>query len=43
MEFKRKFGNKQRKQPKKGVFLILLLLIVLFIWFKAESIIKFFF
>ena len=38
MEFKRKFGRKKESKPKKGLFLILLLMLALFLWFKAETI-----
>lgn len=40
MEFKRKFGKQKEKKPAKGLFLILLLAIVLFLWYKAESILS---
>ncbi len=38
MEFKRKFGRKKKTKPTKGIFLILLLALALFLWFKAEDI-----
>lgn len=37
MEFKRKFGNRKRPDSKKGLFLIVLLAIVIFLWFNAEK------
>ena len=37
MEFKRKFGNRKRPDLKKGLFLIVLLAIVIFLWFNAEK------
>ncbi|TVZ55875.1 hypothetical protein OD91_1148 [Lutibacter sp. Hel_I_33_5] len=43
MEFKRKFGNRKTKKNAKGLFLILLLLLALVLWFKAESIMNYFF
>jgi hypothetical protein len=39
MEFKRKFGNRKKSKPQKGLFLIVLLIIVLFLWYKSESLI----
>jgi hypothetical protein len=40
MEFKRKFGRKKQSKPKKGLFMVLLLLIALILWFKAEAIME---
>jgi hypothetical protein len=40
MEFKRKFGKNKQTKPVKGLFLIILLAIALFIWYKAESILS---
>lgn len=40
MEFKRKFGNRKRSKPKKGLFLVLLLVIVIILWAKTEAIMK---
>ncbi|KOY51001.1 hypothetical protein I602_561 [Polaribacter dokdonensis DSW-5] len=40
MEFKRKFGRKKESKPKKGLFLVLLLAIILFLWFNAESLLN---
>jgi hypothetical protein len=40
MEFKRKFGRKKQSKPKKGLFMVLLLVIVLLLWFKAEAIME---
>jgi len=36
MEFKRRFGKRKRTKPKKGLFLVLLLAIVIVLWFKAD-------
>lgn len=38
MEFRRKFGRKKESKPTKGIFLILLLALAIFLWFKAEDI-----
>ncbi|WP_299012156.1 hypothetical protein [uncultured Polaribacter sp.] len=40
MEFKRKFGNRKKTKPKKGLFLVFLLAMALLLWFKAEDLIK---
>lgn len=40
MEFKRKFGKQKKSKPAKGLFLVILLALVLFLWYKAESILK---
>jgi hypothetical protein len=40
MEFKRKFGKNKESKPAKGLFLIILLVIAVFLWFKAEGILK---
>ena len=40
MEFKRKFGKQKASKPKKGLFLIVLLAIALYLWFNAESLLK---
>ncbi|MGB0891229.1 MAG: hypothetical protein ACPGUU_02675 [Flavobacteriaceae bacterium] len=40
MEFKRRFGNRKKAKPQKGLFLIVLLIIVIVLWFKAESIVN---
>ena len=37
MKIGRKFGNKKKSKPQKGAFLVILLIIVLFIWFKVSS------
>ncbi len=37
MKFQRKFGNRKETQPKKGLFLIVLLIIVLYLFFNAEK------
>ncbi len=40
MEFKRRFGNRKKTKPKKGLFLVLLLIIALLLWYKAEAILE---
>jgi hypothetical protein len=40
MEFKRKFGKQKKSKPQKGLFLVLLLALVLFLWYNAESLLK---
>lgn len=37
MEFKRRFGKQKESNPRKGIMLVLLLALALFLWFKAES------
>ena len=45
IKFRRKFSSSRRKQskPKKGLFLVFLLLLALLLWFKADAILNFFF
>ncbi|MGK0449091.1 MAG: hypothetical protein ACJA2M_002894 [Polaribacter sp.] len=38
MEFKRKFGRKKESKPTKGLLLVLLLVIAVIFWFKADAI-----
>jgi hypothetical protein len=38
MEFKRKFGRRRDSKPRRGLFLVVLLVVVLILWFKAEEI-----
>jgi hypothetical protein len=40
MEFRRKFGKQKEKKSLKGLFLIILLVVVLYLWFNADSFIK---
>ncbi|WP_262890148.1 hypothetical protein [Polaribacter pacificus] len=40
MEFKRKFGQRKRPNPKRGVYLVILLFIMVFLWMNAEGIIN---
>ncbi|WP_262713730.1 hypothetical protein [Polaribacter sp. IC066] len=40
MEFKRRFGKQKESKPKKGIMLVLLLALALFLWFKAESLLS---
>ena len=38
MEFKRKFGRQKESKPTKGLLLVLLLVIAVVLWFKADEI-----
>jgi hypothetical protein len=38
MKFQRKFGNRRASKPKKGLMLIMLLILVLFLWNQADNI-----
>ncbi|MDC0870635.1 hypothetical protein OAP87_04670 [Flavobacteriaceae bacterium] len=38
MKFQRKFGRQRASKPKKGLMLIMLLILVLFLWNQAENI-----
>lgn len=40
MEFKRKFGKRKKSKPTKGLLLVLFLILALYLWFNAESLIK---
>ena len=40
MEFKKRFGNRRRTKPKKGLFLIALLILAILLWYKAEAILE---
>ncbi|WP_255689031.1 MULTISPECIES: hypothetical protein [unclassified Tenacibaculum] len=40
MKFQRRFGNRKRTNPKRGLFLVLLLAVVLFLWFYAEKLME---
>ncbi len=40
MEFKRRFGKRKKRNPKKGLFLVLLLAIALFLFFNAEKLLS---
>lgn len=40
MKFKRRFGKQRKSNPKKGLFLILLLIIVLYLFFNAEKLLS---
>ncbi len=42
MKFERRFGARKKANPKKGLFLIILLFIVIFLWFNAEKFLKMF-
>jgi len=39
MEFKRRFGDRKRTKPQKGLFLIVLLILALYLFFNADKII----
>jgi hypothetical protein len=43
MEFKRKFGDRKKTNSKKGLFLVVLLLIAILLWYKAESLMEWLF
>ena len=38
MKFQRKFGHQRKAKPKKGLILIMLLILALFLWYQAENI-----
>lgn len=40
MEFKRRFGNRKKANPKKGLLLIILLAIALYLFYNIEKIIS---
>jgi len=40
MKFERKFGKRKRTKSKKGLFLVVLLAIALYLWFNAETLLK---
>jgi len=40
MEFKRKFGRQKKSKPGKGLFLVLLLAIAIYLWHKADDILQ---
>jgi hypothetical protein len=40
MEFKRKFGRQKRTKPAKGLLLVVLLAIAVYLWFNADSLMK---
>lgn len=39
MKFQRKFGQNRKTNPKRGLFLVLLLVVVILLWYNAEKII----
>ncbi|WP_408032409.1 hypothetical protein [Tenacibaculum xiamenense] len=39
MKFERRFGNRKKANPKKGLILVILLALALFLWFNAEKLI----
>ncbi|MGB1043321.1 MAG: hypothetical protein ACPGU6_07995 [Tenacibaculum sp.] len=43
MEFKRRFGKRRKTKPKKGLYLVILLAFVLYLFFNADKIIGKFF
>ncbi|CAL2091353.1 hypothetical protein [Tenacibaculum sp. 190524A05c] len=40
MKFKKRFGNRRRTKPQKGLFLVILLAIALFLFFNAERLLS---
>ncbi len=38
MEFKRRFGKRKKANSKRGLMLVILLIIVLLVWYNAEGI-----
>lgn len=40
MKFERRFGKRRKTNPKKGIYLVLLLVIALFLFFNAERILS---
>ncbi|WNW00727.1 hypothetical protein RRF68_06870 [Tenacibaculum sp. HL-MS23] len=43
MKFKRRFGKNRETKPKKGLYLMLVLVVVLYLFFNADKIIGRFF
>lgn len=43
MQFQRPFGRRKRGNPKRGLFLILLLILVLLFWVNADRVLESFF
>ena len=37
MKFERRFGNRKKTKPKKGLYLICLLIVVLYLFFNADT------
>jgi len=37
MKFQRRFGNRKKSNPKRGLFLIVLLIVVLYLFFNADK------
>lgn len=37
MEFKRRYGGRRQANPKRGMFLVMLLVLVLYLFFNAEE------
>ncbi len=42
MKFEKRFGDRIKNNPKKGLLLILLLAVILYLFFNAEKILKHF-
>lgn len=40
MKFQRRFGNRKKSNPKRGLFLIGLLIVVLYLFFKADTVLE---
>ncbi|WP_256444157.1 hypothetical protein [Tenacibaculum piscium] len=39
MKFQRRFGNRKSTNPKKGMLLIIVLIVILYLFFNADKII----
>ena len=39
MKFSRRFGSRKRSRPRRGLFLVVLLIIVVYLWMNMEDII----
>ncbi|CAL2057451.1 hypothetical protein [Tenacibaculum sp. 190524A05c] len=40
MKFQKRFGNRRRTKPQKGLFLVILLAIALFLFFNTERLLS---
>lgn len=40
MEFKRKFGQRKKANPKRGAVLVILLFIIVYLWMNADKIVE---
>ncbi|WBX73304.1 hypothetical protein PG913_10650 [Tenacibaculum pacificus] len=39
MEFKRRFGSRKKTAPKKGLYLVVVLIVILYLFFNVDKII----